>query len=544
MPETGLSTSSSALAEVDAVIVGAGFAGLYQLYRLRELGMSARIFEAEAGVGGTWYRNRYPGARCDVESMSYSYSFSAELEQEWTWTEKYPTQPEILSYAEHVADRFDLRRDITFQTRVNSAVYDGASCRWRVDTDGGESVSAQFMIMATGCLSVSKSPEVPGAERFSGPIYHTGHWPHSGVDFTGQRLGVIGTGSSGIQSIPIMAGQAADTTVFQRTPNFSMPAGNRPLTEEEIANRKEHYREWRAAQRASGFGIPSQPATHSALEVSAEERNRRYQAGWDEGALTAILSSFTDTLIDRAANETAAEFVRAQIHAAVHDPELAEALTPRDYPYGTKRPCLDTDYYATFNKANVHLVDLRQTPLVEITERGVRTSEREYEFDSIVFATGFDAMTGALTAIDIYGRDGLSLRDKWREGPRTYLGIGVAGFPNLFTITGPSSPSVISNMMVSIEQHVEWITDCIAHLREHDVAEIEPTVEAETEWAEHVAQVAAGTLYPAANSWYMGANVPGKPRMFLAYLGGCGVYRERCDEVAAKGYQGFHLNPA
>jgi cation diffusion facilitator CzcD-associated flavoprotein CzcO len=529
---------------VDAVIVGAGFSGLYQLHRLRESGLTARVIEAGSGVGGTWYWNRYPGARCDVESMAYSYSFSPELEQEWAWTEKYPTQPEILRYIEHVAERFDLKRDITFDTRVTNATYDDESQRWTVLTDGGEAIDAQYLIMATGCLSVSKAPEVPGAERFGGPIYHTGHWPHEGVDLTGQRVAVIGTGSSGIQSIPTFAEQASELTVFQRTPNFSMPAGNRPLTEEEIADMKGRYPEFRQAQRESGFGVPIEAATQSALEVAEEVRTTTYQDGWDAGNLVAILASYTDTLTNKDANDTAAEFVRSKIRSIVKDPEVAETLSPRSFPFGTKRPCLDTGYYDTFNKEHVTLVDIRKTPLVEITETGVRTSEAEYEVDAIIFATGFDAMTGALLAVDIRGRDGLSLREKWAEGPRTYLGLGVAGFPNLFTITGPSSPSVLSNMIVSIEQHVDWITDCIEHLRDRDIAEIEPTVEAEDGWVEHVEEVGNMTLYPTADSWYMGSNVPGKPRVFMAYIGGVGVYRQRCDEVAANGYEGFALTPA
>jgi cyclohexanone monooxygenase len=529
---------------VDAVIVGAGLSGLYQLYRLRESGLDARVIEAGSGVGGTWYWNRYPGARCDVESMAYSYSFSAELEQEWTWTEKYPTQPEILRYIEHVADRFDLARDITFDTRVTNATYDDESQRWTVLTDGGEAIDAQYLIMATGCLSVSKAPEVPGAERFGGPTYHTGHWPHEGVDLTGQRVAVIGTGSSGIQSIPIFAQQASELTVFQRTPNFSMPAGNRPLGDEEIADMKGRYPEFRRAQRESGFGVPIEAATQSALEVPEDVRTTTYQDGWDAGNLVAILASYTDTLTSKDANDTAAEFVRSKIRSIVKDPDVAETLSPRSFPFGTKRPCLDTGYYDTFNKEHVTLVDIRKTPLVEITETGVRTSEAEYEVDAIVFATGFDAMTGALLSVDIRGREGISLREKWAEGPRTYLGLAVAGFPNLFTITGPSSPSVLSNMIVSIEQHVDWITDCIEYLREHDIAEIDPTVEAEDGWVEHVEEVGNMTLYPTADSWYMGSNVPGKPRVFMAYIGGVGVYRQKCDEVAANGYEGFALAPA
>ena len=529
---------------IDALIVGAGLAGLYQLYRLRGLDLSARILEAADDVGGTWYWNRYPGARCDVESMSYSYSFSPELEADWTWTEKYPTQPEILRYVNHVADRFGLRRDITFRTRVTSAAFDGATKRWLVTTDGGDLVDAQFLIMATGCLSQSKTPEVPGLDRFRGATYHTGHWPHEGVDFTGLRVGVIGTGSSGIQSIPLIAEQAAELTVFQRTPNFSMGAKNRPLEAEEIAERKANYRQWREAQRTSGFGVPITPATQSAFEVSDEERLAAYQAGWDKGDLVSILGCYTDTLTDRAANATAAAFVRSKIAEVVTDPELAEALSPRSFPYGTKRACLDTGYYETFNKPNVHLVDVRKTPIAEFVPTGVRTATDEYELDAIVLATGFDAMTGALTAVDIRGRDGVSLKEKWGEGPRTYLGLAVAGFPNLFTVTGPLSPSVLSNMVVSIEQHVEWITDCIAFLRRRGLATIEATTAAEDAWVDHVAEVGSYTLFPTADSWYMGSNVPGKARVFMPYIGGVGAYRRHCDEVAANDYEGFEVASA
>ncbi|GAA1393762.1 NAD(P)/FAD-dependent oxidoreductase [Pseudonocardia kongjuensis] len=529
---------------VDAVIVGAGLAGLYQLYRLRELGLTTRVFETGDGVGGTWYWNRYPGARCDVESLSYSYSFSPELEQEWQWTERYPSQPEILSYIEHVADRFDLRSGITFRTRVVSAVFDEATSRWRVDTDTGESVDAQYLIMATGCLSRAKDIDIPGIADFQGATYHTSRWPREGVDFTGKRVAVIGTGSSGVQSIPVIAEQAAELTVFQRTPAYSLAARNRPLEQSEIDEMKADYRNWREAQRTSGFGVPVELATQSAHEVSEAERNAKYEAGWREGTLVSILAGYTDTLTDAAANETAAEFVRQKIRERVQDPQVAETLCPSTYPFGTKRPCLDTGYYETFNLPHVSLVDLRRTPLIEVTPAGVRTSEHEYAFDVIVFATGFDAMTGALDSIDIRGRDGVLLREKWAQGPRTYLGLAVAGFPNLFTITGPSSPSVLSNMIVSIEQHVDWITDCIVSLRERSIAAIEATTEAEDQWIAHVEEVGNTTLYPTAESWYMGSNVPGKPRVFLAYIGGVGFYREQCDAIAADGYRGFRLHEA
>ncbi len=525
----------------DVIVVGAGLAGLYQLYRLRELGLRTRVIDAADDVGGTWWWNRYPGARCDVQSLSYSYSFSPDLEQEWDWTEKYPTQPEILRYLNHVADRFDLRPDITFSTRVTAARYDEGTDRWTVTTDAGAELDAQFLVMATGCLSTSKLPEVPGLERYRGRTHHTGRWGNEEVRFDGLRVGVIGTGSSGIQSIPIIAQQAADLTVFQRTPNFSIPAGNRPLTAAETAEMKASYREFRELQRTSRAGIPGPEGTEYAVAASEEDRNARFQAAWEKGDLTSLTGTYIDILIDRGANELAAEFIRGKIRAVVDDPEVAETLSPRTFPFATKRPCLDTGYYQTFNRPNVHLVDLRKTPLAEFTETGLRTSEREYEFDAIVFATGFDAMTGALAAIKIIGRNGVSLASQWSAGPRNYLGVAMAGFPNLFTVTGPLSPSVLSNMAVSIEQHVEWISDCIAYLREHGYASIEATVAAQDEWVQHVADVGSFTLFPQADSWYMGANVPGKPRVFLPYIGGVGVFREKCAEVAAGGYEGFTL---
>jgi cyclohexanone monooxygenase len=525
---------------VDAVIVGAGFAGLYMLYRLRGLGLSAQVFEAGKGVGGTWYWNRYPGARCDVESMDYSYSFSDELQQEWRWTERYSSQPEILRYINHVADRFDLRRDIQLETRVTAALFDEATGRWTVRTDRGHEVSAQFCIMATGCLSTAQKPQFEGLEDFTGKWYHTGYWPHEGVDFTGQRVGVIGTGSSAIQSIPIIAAQAAHLFVFQRTPNFSVPAHNAPLDPEYERTVKASYAEFRRQARESRVGFVVERNDKSALEVSDEERTREYEARWQRGGL-GFSSTFNDLLISKDANDTAAEFFRAKIRSIVRDPAVAETLVPKHYPLGTKRLCVDTSYYATFNRDNVTLVDLKKTPIETITPEGLRTSEQAYTLDSIVFAIGFDAMTGSLLAMDIRGRDGRTLKDKWAEGPKTYLGVAVAGFPNLFAITGPGSPSVLSNMIVSIEQHADWIADCIAYLREHDRTRIEATAEAESEWVQHVNDVGHATLYPQANSWYMGANIPGKPRMFMPYIGGVGVYRQKCDEVAAKGYEGFLL---
>lgn len=528
----------------DAVILGAGIAGLYQLHSLRKLGLRVLVLEAGDDVGGTWYWNRYPGARCDVESMSYSYSFSPELEQEWTWTDRYAKQPEILSYIRHVADRFDLRRNIRFKTRVAGALYNEDSSQWTLTTEHGDVFTAQFVIMATGCLSAAKGPEIPGLDSFRGPTYHTGRWPHTAVDFTGQRVAVIGTGSSGIQAIPAIAAQAAHLTVFQRTPNFSIEARHRPLSAGEVAERKKNYGAWRQAQRHSFFGVPETPPTKSALEVSPEERDATYEAGWKSGRLNGLLATYTDIFTDKAANDTAAEFIRSKIRDIVTDPDLAETLSPRTFPYGTKRPCLDDHYYATFNRDNVRLVDLRKTPLIEATSEGLRTSTETFALDCLVFATGFDALTGALTAIDIRGRDGLSLKEKWAAGPRSYLGLTTAGFPNLFTITGPLSPSVLSNMMLSIEQHVEWITEAIMTVRSQGDSTIEATDEAEDAWTEHVAEVAAGTLVTSADSYYMGSNVPGKARTFMAYIGGVAAYSAKLAQVVAQDYDGFLRSPA
>ena len=530
--------------DVDAVVVGAGFAGLYAHHRLRQLGLTLQGYEAAADVGGTWWWNRYPGARCDVESMDYCYSFSPDLEQEWTWSERYATQPEILQYVNHVADRFDLRRDIQFETRVTAAAWDDAAQRWHIATDRGDSVTARFCIMATGCLSAAKQPEIDGIDTFRGPTFHTGRWPHEGVDFSGLRVGVIGTGSSGIQSIPVIARQAAHVTVFQRTPNFSMPAKNAPLDPESVAARKARYREHRQAMRESRAGVVVPMPEESALSVDADARETRFAAAWETGTLYGMVSAYNDLLIDRDANDTAAEYVRSRIRDIVADPEVAERLSPRNHPFGTKRPCLDTEYYATYNRDNVTLVDVRSTPIVELTAAGVRTTTDEYAVDAIVFATGFDAMSGPLLGPDITGVGGTTLRDKWAAGPRTYLGIATAGFPNLFTVTGPGSPSVLVNMLVAIEQHVDWVAACIAFLRERGVGAIDATVEAEDRWVHHVNEVANLTLFPTANSWYMGANVPGKPRVFMPYIGGLPRYSKICDDVAADDYRGFTLTPA
>jgi cyclohexanone monooxygenase len=528
--------------DYDAVVVGAGFSGLYMLHLLRGMGLSVRVIEAGSNVGGTWFWNCYPGARCDVESMSYCYTFDTQLQQEWQWTERFPSQPEILRYLNHVADRLDLRRDLQFETRVTAASFDEASGRWHVSTDRGESLSARYCIMATGCLSTARVPEFKGRDSFKGRSFHTGQWPKQPIDFTGRVVGVIGTGSTGIQVIPAVAKQAKHVYVFQRTPNFSIPAHNRPLQRDEIEARKKIYPEHSRKARESLFGVPWDINMQSALTVSAEERQQRYEAAWREGGATPTLVAYVDLLASDAANETVAEFVRAKIRAIVKDPRTAEMLSPHDHPLGAKRICVDTDYYATFNRPNVTLVDVRKAPIEEITANGLRTSDASYVFDDLIYATGFDAMTGALLAIDIRGRGGQRLRDKWAQGPRAYLGLQVAGFPNLFTVTGPGSPSVLSNVVVSIEQHVEWIAACIRYMREHDRKLIEPQQDAEDKWVAHVNEVANTTLFPKANSWYTGANIPGKPRIFMPYVGGVGAYRQICDEVVKKGYEGFALS--
>jgi cyclohexanone monooxygenase len=523
---------------LDVLVVGAGFAGLYALRRFRELGLSTLCVDRAGGVGGTWFWNRYPGARCDVESMDYSYSFSPELEQEWSWTERYPTQPEILRYLNHVADRFDLRPDIRLETEVSSAVFDETANQWEIGTAAGDRMTARFLVLATGCLSTPRMPDIPGADTFTGTTYHTADWPHGGVDFGGQRVGVIGTGSSGTQVIPIVAAEAAHTTVFQRTATFSLPARNRPLDPEFERELKARYREHREFARYTAGGIARRINDQSALEVSPEQRRAEYEARWQEGG-GGFIGAFNDLLRNATANDTAADFLRAKIREIVHDPEVADALTPRGFPLGSKRVTVDTGYYATFNRPNVTLVDVRAHPIQEILPRGIRTTDATYELDSIVFATGFDAITGAVLALDIRGRGGRSLRDKWSAGPRTYLGVATAGFPNLFLITGPGSPSVISNMVVSIEQHVDWLADFLGYLGKNDFSVTEAAVDAEDAWVAHVNEVADATLFPRGNSWYTGANVPGKPRVFTPYVGGVGTYRRKCEEIAAQDYPGF-----
>jgi cyclohexanone monooxygenase len=526
----------------DAVVVGAGFAGMYMLHRLRERGCSTHVFEAGDSVGGVWYWNRYPGARCDVPSLAYSYGFSEKLQQEWDWTERYASQPEILRYAEHVADRLDLRRDITFGTRVTSAVFDEPASVWTITTDSGHRVSTRFFISAVGCLSAARMPDLPGAGSFRGETYHTGRWPHTPVDFTGKRVAVIGTGSSGIQAIPKIAEVAERVVVFQRTPNFSIPARNRPLTAEEIGETKRRYAQIRADMRRSFTGALHPSTGKGVLEVDEQERQAELERRWEVGG-TGLMAIFTDILRNADANRAVADFVRDKIRDVVKDPEVANNLCPSDHPIGAKRICVDTDYYQTFNRANVELVDVRDMPITALTENGLRTTDVEYDVDAIVYATGYDAMTGAMTRIDIRGTGGRSLADAWREGPRTYLGLAVAGFPNLFIVAGPGSPSVLVNCIMAAEQHVEWISDLLEHLRATGAGRVEAEPAYQDEWVSHVNEVADRTLYPQASSWYTGANIPGKARVFMPYVGGFNAYRERCDEVAAAGYPGFRIAP-
>ena len=528
---------------VDAVVVGAGFAGLYALHRLRALGLNVQVFEAGSDVGGTWFWNRYPGARCDVDSHDYSYSFSEDLQQEWRWPERFSNQSEILRYIHHVADRFGLRSGVKLDTRVTAMHYDEVSSRWTVRTDQGDEVSARFCVMASGQLSLPSVPDFPGLESFKGKWYHSGKWPHETVDFTGQRVGVIGTGSSGIQIIPLVAQEAKHLHVFQRTANYCIPAMNRPLTDEADQERKGNYKAMREVAAASAFCMTAgAPPLKSALEDTPEQREKVYESKWNAGGSINFLYAYRNLLVDKAGNDTAGDFVRAKIRSVVKDPKVAEQLAPKGYYIGTKRLCLGTNYYETYNRANVTLVDVRSSPIERITPTGVKTRDAEYALDTLVFATGFDAMTGPMLDIDIRGRDGLALSKKWADGPRSFLGLMTAQFPNLFIITGPGSPSVKTNMVCHIEQHVDWITDCIGHLVQAGIGTIETPRDKEDAWVQHVNEVADATLYPLADSWYTGANIPGKPRVFMPYVGGLDKYKALCDRETETRYQSFVLS--
>ena len=524
--------------DVDVVVVGAGFSGLYLLYRLRKAGFSTRVFERGGDVGGTWYWNRYPGARCDVESLQYSYSFDEQLQQDWHWPEKFSAQPDILAYANHVAERFNLKKDIEFNIEVKASWFDENLKTWKITTNTGEEINAKYFIMATGCISTTQIPNIKGLSDYVGNTFHTGDWPHEEVDFSGQSIAVIGTGSSGIQSIPVLAKQAKKLTVFQRTPNYSIPSQNEPMTKKYERSWKDVYSERRKEMRYSAHGSLKDLNDVPALSVDEDQRQELYTKRWAIGG-TGFLGSFNDLLTNADANYTAAEYVRQQIKRVVKDKETAEILCPRSYPIGTKRICIDTGYFETYNRENVKLVDISKKPIQRLVTDGIIVDDQLYPFDSIIFATGFDAMTGSIFNVDIKGRGGLALKEKWNAGPKTYLGLMSASFPNLFMITGPGSPSVKSNMIMSIEQHVDLVIETLLSMRRKGLSVVEPELEAENKWVDHVQEVANKTLFPQANSWYMGANIPGKPRLFMPYIGGVGAYREICEEIVANNYRGF-----
>jgi cyclohexanone monooxygenase len=532
----------AAVADFDVVVVGAGFSGIYAVHAFLQAGLTVRAFEAGDGIGGTWYWNRYPGARCDVESKDYSYSFSPALEQEWSWSERYPAQPEVLRYLTFVADKFGLWPHIQLSTRVTAASWDADAALWTVTTDDGATVTARFFVSAVGCLSQLQVPSLPGLDTFEGAWYHTARWPQEHVDFTGKRVGLIGTGSTGIQIAPEIAAVAAQLYVFQRTPSFAVPNRNRPWEEAEERAFKSDYRAYRAQARESFLGVPVPGTGRPVLDEPPEAVQALLAERWRAGGGMPMLGAYTDVLVNREANEVVAEFMRDRIRETVADPAVAELLCPRTYPVGAKRLCQSDDYYAMFNSANVTLVDIRSSPIESVCPGGIKTTTDSYELDMIVFATGFDALTGALFAMDIRGVDGVALRDEWSDGPNTYLGVAAPRFPNMFIVTGPGSPSVFSNMVLSIEQHVEWIRDFVCYLDSAGYTTAEATAAAQDAWMTHVTEVAYATLFPLADSWYVGANIPGKPRVFTSYLGGCGPYRAKCDEVAAGGYQGFDLS--
>jgi len=531
----------SAISEdYDAVVIGAGFSGLYMLYKLREMGLRTRAYEAGEGVGGAWYWNRYPGARCDSESYFYCFSFSDELLQEWTWSERFPAQPEIERYLNFAADRLNLRPDIQFNTRVTAAIYDEATMRWTVETSAGDRVSARYVVSAIGGLTTANLPDIPGIKDFRGEWYHTGQWPKHEVDFAGKRVGVIGTGSTGTQLIPVVASKAAALTVFQRTPAYIMPARNAPLDPEFVEDVKANYPEiWRKAKASRG-GMPFDPPVLDFDDVSEEEARRLYEEAWERGGVR-VLQVFKDVYSNPKSNEFAAEFFRSKVRQIVKDPATAEILSPKGYPVGAKRVALDTNYYETFNLPHVRVVDVKATPISRITPEGIRVGDTDHPLDMIIFATGYDAVTGSFRAIDVRGRGGVRLADRLEEGPRSYLGLGFAGFPNLLTVNGPCNPALSTNVPVSIEHDVEWIADCIAYLEKNRIKAIEPTEEAEEAWVRNTQELVEGTIFEQADSWQFGSNVPGKPRRFLLWLGGHSAFREKCAEVAGAGYEGFAL---
>lgn len=542
--EDGQATEEPTLADYDAVVIGAGFMGMYALYRLRSLGLEVKGFEAGEGPGGTWYWNRYPGAQVDIESLAYSYSFDEELQQDWHWPHDFSKQSVLESYANHVADRFDLRRSFQFGARVNRLRFDEAEDRWQISTDRGDQVTARYVVAATGSLNATNIPAFPGIESFQGEWHHTSQWPRTKVDFAGKRVGVIGTGSTGVQIIPEIAKEAGHLTVFQRTANFSVPSQNKEMDPEHEREYKANYRSHRErALEAWGATEPYDDFVPQAVfDVDEEERQKILERAWESRSGFRFIMSFTDVLTNAEANEVLAEFVRNKIRATVKDPKVAELLCPNTHPIGTKRPLLDNGYYETYNRDNVELVDVRSNPIVEITPTGLRTSAAEYELDMIVYATGFDAMTGAMTRMNVTGVGGQDLREKWHDGPTNYLGFMVAGFPNLFMVHGPGSPSVLAQMITTGEWQVDWIADRIKDLEGSGHRRIDTTPAAEGEWGQETEGIASATLFPKADSWYVGANIPGKPRVTMVYLGGFNLYRQRCDDAVTNDYRGFVLS--
>mgnify|MGYP001265521160 FL=1 len=521
--------------ELDVIIVGAGFSGLYMLYKMRKMNLKALIIERASDAGGTWFWNRYPGARCDIESIEYSYSFSDELQQEWNWSNRYSDQSEILEYINYVVKKFNLKENIVFNTSVKSATFDENLKNWILETDS-KSYSSKFCVMATGTLSSIKQPNFDGLENFKGDWYVTGEWPHEKLDFTSKKVAIVGTGSSAVQSIPVIAEEAKNLTVFQRSPNYTIPANNRPLTEKELSNAKSSYDQIREKAKYTRAGIGyNQFEERKLLDLSSEEIKKELNNRWKIGGQEIFTAGFTDVGVDVEANKIVADFVKSKIKEIVKDPNVAELLSPED-AIGCKRLCADTNYFETYNRENVELIDLNSNPINSITENGILTNDKEFKFDTIIFATGFDAMTGALQAIDITGKNGKKLKQVWKDGPKSFLGLLINGFPNLFTVTGPGSPSVLTNMMVAIEQHVEWISDCINFLSKSNLKEVEADELFQIEWMDHIEEVAKNTLRYTCNSWYVGANVPGKKRVFMPYAGGFGKYREKCDEIAENNY--------
>ena len=537
-------TPEDSLEAFDVVVVGAGFSGLYMLLKAREMGLSAIAFEAGDDVGGTWYWNRYPGARCDVESLFYSYSFDRKLAEEWDWTERYAAQPEILKYAQHVCERYGLRRFIRFNSKVESVEFIDADNVWRLETGSGHGVLAQFVVMATGPLSVPRMPDFTGKECFRGEMYHTGLWPHHEVSFDGKRVAIIGSGASGLQSATAVSKLAKSLHVFQRGAHYSVPAWNRPLTDEDRKWFRDNFEDLKAQRDQSFMGIilDTNPATfRKGHDLSPEDRHAQLESRWNHGGLLFNMA-FSDTTLSAETNFEIAEFVRNKIRSIVEDPKTADLLCSMHFPIGTKRTCVDTGYYEIYNRPDVHLVNTREFPIREFTEEGLVAGDREYAFDIVIVATGFDAMTGALLAADITGRDGIKLADEWEDGAATFLGLAVSGFPNLFTITGPGSPSVFTNMFTSFELHVEWISECISFLRQGNYRRIEADRHAQENWTSGVAELVEETLYPEADSWWIGANVSEKPRRFLAFIGGHKAYSDICRNVRKNGYTGFSLN--